>query len=297
MPVSKITECPVCQSGRLAQLPVPGRWIGEDVFGKLKGQLGLARCRDCGFRFTSPRPDSAALTEFYDGTTYVCHDADSEDSTRGSGYLLPLLGKPGRLLDFGCGAGAFLALARAAGWDANGYEPGSRGREACAARELPVTADLGSLADHSFDAITAVHVYEHVPDLRATLAEFRRLLRPGGRLCLEVPNARSLRARLAPLSSRFDERYRAFPIHLSYFTFGSMRTLFGKNGWDVETLTTSGMGVEELVSRVPAKAKAAPAPTRASTSSRPRSKSRRFLRNAFMWSGLGENIVVVCKPQ
>lgn len=36
-------------------------------------------------------------------------------------------------------------------------------------------------ADNSFDAVVSTQVYEYVPDLDAALAEFARVLRPGGR--------------------------------------------------------------------------------------------------------------------
>jgi SAM-dependent methyltransferase len=43
------------------------------------------------------------------------------------------------------------------------------------------------LPDSSFDAIVCTEVLEHVPDPCAALAELRRLLTPGGYLCLTVP--------------------------------------------------------------------------------------------------------------
>lgn len=227
----------------------------------------------------------------------MCHDAGTEDSTRGSGHLLPLLGAPGRLLDFGCGAGAFLAAARAAGWDAVGYEPGDRGRATCERQGLAVEGSLAALPPRSFDALTAIHVFEHVPNLRATLADFGRLLRPGGRLCVEVPNATSLRARISRLSSRFDERYRAFPIHLSYFTPGSLRQLLASAGWADVRVTTVGVGLEELVAREPSESPAAPPSASPPPSPRPASRGgvRRLLRGVFMRARLGENIVAVAR--
>lgn len=37
-----------------------------------------------------------------------------------------------------------------------------------------------ALSDASFDVITCVHVYEHVPDAHKLMGEIHRLLRPGG---------------------------------------------------------------------------------------------------------------------
>lgn len=50
-------------------------------------------------------------------------------------------------------------------------------------------ADVTDLpfADGAFDAAMSLDVLEHVPDFRAALREFARVLRPGGRLVLTVP--------------------------------------------------------------------------------------------------------------
>jgi SAM-dependent methyltransferase len=61
-------------------------------------------------------------------------------------------------------------------------------------------ADLeGSIQaeDGSFDCVVCVEGIEHVADRHHTLREFRRVLRPGGRLLLTTPNLMSLRGRLA----------------------------------------------------------------------------------------------------
>ncbi len=52
-----------------------------------------------------------------------------------------------------------------------------------------VHADATELpfADESFDFAISVHVLEHIPDDRKALAEFFRVLRPGGQAIFQVP--------------------------------------------------------------------------------------------------------------
>ena len=65
-------------------------------------------------------------------------------------------------------------------------------------------ADAESLPfpDDAFDAVVANHMLYHVPDRDAALAEFRRVLEPGGRLYAATNGERSMR-RLRELQDRF----------------------------------------------------------------------------------------------
>ncbi len=114
--------------------------------------------------------------------------------------VAPLLPAPcARLVDIGCGNGAqTLALAghaeRLTGVDIDERFVAEFRREV-AARGLGgrldavvAAGDAVPLPDGCADAVTCFTVLEHVPDERAALAEMRRLLRPGGRLVLTVPN-------------------------------------------------------------------------------------------------------------
>ena len=256
-----LAKCPVCATASFKRLTVPGHWIGQEVFGPLQGKLGLCRCRSCGFIFTNPRPAPEILERFYSGTTYSCHKPNTAPAAvRVANYLLSLLDRPGqpktptrRLLDFGCGGGFLLRCARNAGWDASGFDPGEEARRACREQGLPVFDSLDALPERGFDVVLLSHVLEHVEDFDGFFAVCRRILAPQGRLFIKSPNAASLRARLAtPLLSRhagFDERYRAFPIHLSYFTPGTLRRLLERNGFRVTFSATSGMGLEEIFLR------------------------------------------------
>ncbi|MDR1080040.1 MAG: class I SAM-dependent methyltransferase [Deltaproteobacteria bacterium] len=64
--------------------------------------------------------------------------------------------------------------------------------------------------DGYFDRIIAIHVLEHLPDLPRALKEFRRLLKPGGRLSAVIPCEGAWAHRLARSVSekpRFEKKY------------------------------------------------------------------------------------------
>lgn len=97
---------------------------------------------------------------------------------------------PGRLLDFGCGDGGFLAAAGSAGWEAVGVEMKP---DDARTRGLTVVDQVHE-ARGPFDVITLWHALEHVRSPRQTLESLLPLLRPGGHMLIAVPNRSSLQA-------------------------------------------------------------------------------------------------------
>src|SRR2546426_8565641 len=81
-------------------------------------------------------------------------------------------GKPGRLLDVGCGTGLFVEAARRAGWEVRGTETSEDSiKYARQFTPAPIFhGELASLADDStYDALSYWDVLEHLPDPRAEL--------------------------------------------------------------------------------------------------------------------------------
>jgi SAM-dependent methyltransferase len=148
---------------------------------------------------------------------------------------------PGRLLDVGCGAGAFLERMRDFGWQIAGVEPDAKAREAAAARlgnQDTVVPSLAAeaLAKESFDAITLSHVIEHVPDPVATLRDCARLLAPGGIIVCVTPNTTGLGTRTFGQSwIHWDP-----PRHLHLFDPTSLERAFSEAGLSVTRTATPG---------------------------------------------------------
>jgi 2-polyprenyl-3-methyl-5-hydroxy-6-metoxy-1,4-benzoquinol methylase len=101
--------------------------------------------------------------------------------------------------------------------------------------------NLDVLGDRQFDAIYT-HSLEHVPDVRATLASFRRHLRPGGMLVVEAPNQfEALKERVkAALYAVLGERLSPHlygevtpQFHLTFFTPRTLRRFMEEAGFEI----------------------------------------------------------------
>jgi len=109
---------------------------------------------------------------------------------------LAVFGDATPVLDLGCGRGEFLELAGWTGLEAYGVDADPGVVEGCVAAGLRAeTADLfehlAGLADGSLGGVFCAQVVEHLPpaSLESLFASIARVLRPGGRVVIETPNA------------------------------------------------------------------------------------------------------------
>ncbi len=134
-----------------------------------------------------------------------------------------------RVLDIGCGNGAWLEIARDAGWDAAGVEPDDVSREQARAHGFDVR---GTMADwlaepESFDHVTMSHVIEHVHDPLKLLRDSLTLLRPGGGIFIDTPNIDALGHQL------YGPHWRGLepPRHLILFNRTSLSEAVSRSGF------------------------------------------------------------------
>ena len=133
-----------------------------------------------------------------------------------------------RLLDVGCGNGAWLASMRSGGWDLYGIEPDPASATHAVSLGLSVAPDLRTapFPDQYFDAITMNHVIEHMHDPGAALAHCLKLLKPGGRLWISTPNLDAWGRKCYGRAWYGLEP----PRHLVLFTASGLRRLLAETG-------------------------------------------------------------------
>lgn len=146
-------------------------------------------------------------------------------------YRLPRWAEEGRVLEIGCGRGYFLSILRSLGWQPTGLEWDAEfARRVSRETGMPVLESpqsLEAVTDESFDAVLLWHVLEHVPDPVWMMRQARRVLKRGGELRLEVPNALSLSAALLkPYWTGIAE-----PRHFFHFAPGTLAVVLRAAGW------------------------------------------------------------------
>ncbi|MBC6700043.1 class I SAM-dependent methyltransferase [Hymenobacter puniceus] len=238
----RLEKCPVCGKTEFRnKLVVEDKSVSKESF-------AIQQCEACTFQFTNPRPDAAHIGRYYESDEYVSHNSGAGGvinqaykvarfftMRRKVGLLNKLAPRKGRLFDYGCGTGHFLAAAKADGWQVAGWEPNARAREDATERVgQPVgTESLVTYQAGSFDAITLWHVLEHVHSLNETLTQLISLLKPDGVLLIAVPNVDSLDAQ------HYRQDWAAYdvPRHLYHFSSKTMTQLLKKHKMQVmETL-------------------------------------------------------------
>ena len=199
----------------------------------------LVDCIECGVGRLYPAPSAEAIGQFYPPSYYGVTGAKFVPIVEGlvrfvaARHVRSLSrGIPagGRMLDVGCGRGVLLKSLADRGFEVHGFEIS----ETAAAGADP-RADIrigNSLEDVGypnafFDQVILWHVFEHLPNPVEVLDEIRRILKPGGRLVIAVPNYSSLQSRWAgPAWFHLD-----LPRHLFHFPVKGLRRLLDERGF------------------------------------------------------------------
>lgn len=196
----------------------------------------IRRCSSCGLVFVSPRLSSAFRSFCYE---YEEHLVEYFLRSSGEAWrvahrqldVLAALGcRDGKLLDVGCGIGAFLDAASTRGFDTLGIEL-NRGCAAYAGkrhRTLQVDFLAADIPAAEYDVIVMNQTLEHLGQPLRALTAAVQALRPGGVLLVGVPRCDwaslavgSVLQSCGCVGERLSQAWSP-EDHLYYFTAGCM---------------------------------------------------------------------------
>jgi len=189
----KYGPCPLCLSTAGAEPEPDKTW-----FSGFREGPELVRCSDCSLVYLQGHEAGTVYTRDDDYVRARILETYNEPPPEQNRLFHERLQRAGaqvqgrRVLDVGCGNGAFLSVAKAMGWQPHGLDTATTARELLAPRGIDVslTDAVEFLREHraSFDLIHMNHTLEHIPRAAETVLAAKDALAPGGLLYVEVPN-------------------------------------------------------------------------------------------------------------
>jgi 2-polyprenyl-3-methyl-5-hydroxy-6-metoxy-1,4-benzoquinol methylase len=219
---------------------------GDRLYHTTEKTFHVVECSECSLIRLYPWPKLDALRSYYPNSYWYSAEEGTADRLEDSYRRMVLRdhvhfvrralvesGETGPVLDVGCGGGLFLCMLAEQGFKGMGLDFSIEAAGIAWHRNgVPVVCgSLSSapLAPGSCAGVTMFHVLEHLYDAGAYLKAAHTLLRPNGRLVIQVPNAACWQFLL------FGENWNGVdvPRHLVNFRAKDMDALLEHCGFEV----------------------------------------------------------------
>lgn len=214
-----------------------------------KNSFNLYKCEKCGLIFTESILDVSKIysEDYFSGAKnsfgYVDYDKDKQAMVGTFEFYLDKIkefsASGGNLLDVGAATGYFLELAKQRNWNTMGVEISPFASEKARAKGLNVitgTLENLNIPDEYFNVITFWDVIEHFSDPKSQLLLARKILKKGGLIAVNTPDAGSFAAKM--LGKHW--HLLVPPEHLLIFNQKNLSALLQRQGFEV--LFTAKMG-------------------------------------------------------
>lgn len=230
-------ECPICNSGVLFY-----KGSYSDMLYKNEGEWDLIKCGNCKHESIYPMLTDDEIAKLYDVDNYYSFKTGKinrilkyiRSKTR---RLFPKDLNQKNLLDYGCGDGEVLLLAKALGANVYGIEIGDGADILKKNTGLDIQEKANNEWYGQMDYVRSYHSYEHIVNPKLVMELFKDLVTPEtGRVLIGVPNVNSWTANLF---GRY-YFYRGVPLHLHGYTPESIKLLGESCGLKMVSISTPG---------------------------------------------------------
>lgn len=207
-----------------------------------KNSFDLYKCRKCEFIFTELVPDVSKIysEDYFSGAKcgfgYVDYDKDKQAMAGTFEFYLDKIkefsAEKGNILDVGTATGYFLEIAKMRNWNVMGVEISHFASKKARDRGLNVvTGKLENLnvPYEYFNVITFWDVLEHFSNPKLQLLLVRKMLKDGGIIAINTPDASSFVAKI--LGKHW--HLLVPPEHLVIFNQRNLSILLKSCGFDV----------------------------------------------------------------
>ena len=232
------TFCPACKGKSNHCIDWEMSGLNDSIFNYV---AEFYECGDCGLVYNTNMSDEK-LAVFYAGECSYFEkphfNIDSAENIQKYACYKKIISDAGLsgspIADIGCGRGGFLIWLKKNGWKSicSGVDIDRRSfadamdREGLAFEEG--RAVQIPFSDESCSLLTYFHVIEHIVTIEKVFQEANRVLRPGGHIMIEVPDA---------------DRYREYPVgtafwlsireHVYHYSADSLKNILSRNGFEV----------------------------------------------------------------
>lgn len=212
-----------------------------DIFGD---NYFINKCNNCRAFFLTPIPTLEQLARVYNDSYYGLGEEKFKEGLiektldyfrrQRAKTLVNFLGKKGKVLDIGCGNGKFLSFVKQQGdFEIFGVELESISTQR--ARKIPGihlkegVLEEDDFASQSLDAITLIHVFEHLIEPMQTIKVIDKILKKDGILMMAFPNIDSFQSHV------FKGKWLHLdpPRHLFFFSPKDFKKEMGKFNFEV----------------------------------------------------------------
>ena len=234
-------HCPVCAYNKAENLTeidflhIPGC--------DLPSHYDIVSCDNCGFVYNDMNVKENVFNHYYsEQSKYLSQNIsgaggfsakDIEKYKKNINFLEPhIKSKQTSILDFGCAKGGLLFYLKEKYTNLTGVDPSSQCIDIV--KEMGIEAHVGSfldipqsIADNTYDLIILGSVLEHVFDFKSVFQTMNRLLKPDGKIFIEVPDATRYKDFFLAPYYRFDFE------HINHFSKSHMENLLGTFSYEL----------------------------------------------------------------